>query len=212
MSDGNNVQQLEAALLNRAERLADEYIAHGRDGREAILKDERERLRNLEQRVTQEASSYADRLYRRRVQAAQLRLQGMADQLRWELIKSVADRLSEPLAAVADDNSSYEALIQTLLERSAASIGGDHLVVQMNARDLERFRSRWNTLCKLAAPGRHIELEPGPIETSGGLRISSRDNSVCIDATFEGRMDRFRDDLMQTIAERLFARETRKGS
>ena len=212
MSDSNNVHELEAALLNRAERLADEYIAHGRDGRQAILNDERERLRILEERATQEATGYADRLYRRRVQAAQLRLQGIVDQLRWELIRDVAENLSEPLAAVADDEASYEALLQTLLARGVASIGGDNLAVQMNARDLERYRGHWRTLCKVAAPGKKIDLDPVPLECSGGLRIATRDNSVCVDATFEGRIDRFRDDLVQTIAEHLFARETHKGS
>lgn len=212
MNDAKNVPKLEAALLERAERLAAEYIDHGRDGREAILKDERERLRIREERTTREATAIADRLYRRRVQAAQLRLQGLVEQQRWELIRQVAEAVPEHLLAVADEPKSYEELLRALLGQAADTIGEDELVAQLNARDLKKLKSRWKTFAEKAAAGRSVALDPQPIDCSGGIRVSSRDDRVCVDATFEGRTERFEDELLQTIAEHLFAREVRKGS
>jgi V/A-type H+-transporting ATPase subunit E len=209
VTEPQDVPDLEAALIERAERLAAEYLARAGDGREAILKEERERLHSLEERISQEAGTSADRLYSRRVQAAQLRLQGNLDRLRWGLIQSVVADLPNRLAAMADDEAAYEQLLQALLAHAVQSMdesmGDEDLVAEFNDRDLARLRDRWDTFCEQAVPGRSIDLNPDPCQCSGGVRVSNRDNRICIDATFEGRMERFRDDLLQTIAERLFA-------
>jgi V/A-type H+-transporting ATPase subunit E len=206
VSEPQDVPDLEAALIERAERLAAEYLARAQEGREAILKEERERLHSREERISQEAATSADRLYSRRVQAAQLRLQGSLDRLRWGLIQSVVADLPNRLAALADDETAYEHLLQALLAHAAEGMGDEDLVAEFNGRDLARLRDRWEAFCEKAVPGRSIDLKPDPYECSGGVRVTSRDNRICIDATFEGRMERFRDDLLQTIAERLFVR------
>lgn len=206
MSPAEGMPDLEAALLDRAERLADEYLARGRDGRDAILKEEQDRLHAREERIVDEAKANADRLYRRRVQAAELKNNGELDRERWQLIQSVMDELPARLADIAGDEAAYEQLLQALLEHAAASIDDNELIAQLNARDLAEFGKRWEALCKKASPRRHIALSPEPVDCSGGVRIASKDNRVCVDATIEGRMERFRDELTQTIAERLFAR------
>lgn len=203
MTDPKTIPDLEAALIDRADRLAKEYIARGRDSRETILSEERERLRNREERITEEAQADADRRYRRRVQAAQLRLQGKLDRERWNLIQAVLEELPERLKSVADNDRRYESLLKSLVNKAAESIDDDDLVASLNAGDLGKLESHWPTFVKEAAPGKSIALDPQPIECSGGVKISSKDNRVCIDQTFEGRSDRFRDDLVQAIAERL---------
>ncbi len=205
MSAGDSMPDLEAALLDRAKRLADEYLAKGSDGRDAILREEQERLRAREQRIVDEANASADRLYRRRVQAAELRNHGELDRERWRLIQSVIDDLPALFVEAAEDRDSYERLLQALLANAADSIDADELVVQLNARDLAALEKRWDAFCRKAVPKKNIALNPKAIECSGGVRVASPDNSVSVDATFEGRMQRFLDELTQTIAERLFA-------
>lgn len=212
MNEPRNLPELEAALIDRARRLATEYVDHGRDGREAILRDERERLRVREERISQEARAHADRLYRRRVQAAELRLHGVIDQQRWELIRGVVKELPERLMALADDAEAYDAFLQAMLRHAADSIDDDTLIAAFNARDRERLEDRWAEFCEQAVSGRKIGLAKDPVDCSGGVRVSSADNEVSVDATFEGRMDRFEDELMQVIAERLFASEIHHGS
>lgn len=206
MSDPDSMPDLEAALLDRAERLADEYLAKGRDGRDAILKEEKERLREREQRIADDANADANRLYRRLVQAAELKNHGALDRERWRLIESVMNELPGRLAMIADDRDTYEQLLAALLASAAASIDDDELIAEVNAHDLTVLEQRWEAFCRRAVPGKRIELSPEAISCSGGVRVSGHDNRVCVDATFEGRIERFRDELTQTIAERLFAR------
>ena len=205
MTEPQGVQDLEAALIDRAERLATEYLARAEDGRDAILKEERDRLRAREERITEDAQADADRLYRRRVQAAQLKSQSNLDRERWNLIQSVIEELPRQMASVADDTPRYESLLLSLLTQAADSIGEDNLVVTLNARDREAFGPRWTELAKRAAPGVNIELDSQPARISGGVRVTTKDNRVRIDASFEGRIERFQNELVQVIAERLFA-------
>ena len=212
MSEPRNLPELEDALIDRAKRLAAEYIEHGRDGREAILRDERDRLRVREERIAQEARAQADRLYRRRVQAAELRQHGIIDQQRWELIRSVMKDLPDQLAALADDEEAYRTFLQAMLAHAAESIGDEKLVATFNTRDRARLENEWQAFSKKAVPGNQVELAAETVDCSGGVRVSNSDNEVSVDATFEGRMERFEDELMQVISERLFASEIHHGS
>lgn len=206
MTDPKTVPDLEAALLDRAKRLADEYIARGRDSREVILNEERERLRAREERITAEAQADADRLYRRRVQAAQLRIQGTLDRERWSLIQGVMDELPAKFEHIVANRATYEPLLQDLLSKAAESIGEDELIASFSASDHGMLEGRWAEFAEQAVPGKSIELDPEPIDSGGGVYVTSKDRRVAVDATFEGRCERFRDELVQVIAERLFAR------
>ena len=207
MNEARDIAGLEAALLARAKQLAAEYVAHGADGRKAVLREEQTRLDTREERVTREEKAAAERLYRQRVQAAELRLTGDIDRLRWSLIEEVLAELPARLAALAGDSGSYEPLLSALLGGAAAQLDAPELVATLNARDTDRLRERWPEFCGAAAPGRKIALDPKPGEFGGGVRVASRDGRVRIDATFEGRIARFRNELAEVIAEQLFAGE-----
>lgn len=205
MNEARDIAGLEAALLAQAERLAAETIARGEDGRKAVLRDEQTRLDAREDRITRDAKAAADRLFRQHVQAAELRLAGDIDRLRWNLIENVLAGLPERLDALAADTGTYEPLLETFLGGAAAELDAAELVATFNARDTERLRERWAEIAARAAPGRNLELDPEPGAFGGGVRVADRDRRVCVDATFEGRIVRFRDELAEAISERLFA-------
>ena len=124
------------------------------------------------------------------------------------MIKELPPRLT----ALADDPETYDAFLREMLRHAADSIADDTLVAAFNAQDRARLEDGWAAFCKQAVPGKTIELAAEPVDCSGGVRVSSSDNEVSVDATFEGRMERFEDELMQVIAERLFASEIHHGS
>ena len=206
MNEARDIAGLEAALLARAKQLAAEYVAHGEDGRKAVLREEKTRLDSREERLTREEKAAAERLFRQHVQAAELRLTGDIDRLRWSLIEEVLAELPARLATLAGDPG-YEPLLSALLGGAAAQLDAPEVVATLNARDTDRLRARWSEFSGAAAPGRKIALDPEPGEFGGGVRVASRDGRVRIDATFEGRIERFRNQLSEAIAEHLFAGE-----
>lgn len=205
MSVEASVKALEAALLSRAERLAEEYLFRARQSRERIIEETNERLRLREEREILAAKALAERVYRRQVQASELRLQGRLDRLRWELVQGLVEDLQRQLAALAADEPRYLPVLQRLLGAAATAIEQEELIAEFNRQDLERFGGRWEIFAAEAAPGKHIHLSPEPLSCSGGVRVVSKDGRIRVDNTFEGRVDRLAEALHQAIIERLFA-------
>lgn len=203
----DQVQALEQALLARAASLAEEKLQRARHARDRILNDEGERLRVREERELASIRTVADRLYRRKVQEAELKLRANLDQTRWRMVQSLMEQLFETLKEITQDSNQehYLALLQRFLAQAAHAIEQDRLICYCNATDRARLVSIWGEFSKKAAPIKQIVLSPETKNFLGGLLLMSDDRRVAVDNTFEGRIERFSSALHQVVMERLFA-------
>jgi len=199
----NQVQELERAILARAERLASEFRDRAQRSRDSILREAAERLRLREQREEAIAKSLGERTFRQQVQASELKLQSQVDRMRWNLVRDVERRLKVRMQNLMEDEATYLALLQDLVTASARQIEGEDLVVEVNAADHKRLAAIWATLSETAAPGRRLTLADDAINTLGGVLVHNTDNTMRVDNTFEGRLDRLRPRVQQVILERL---------
>ncbi len=207
MAEEQLVSDLEQALLERAEKLALEYRDRARRARQHILEDAQERLRIREQNEVLAAQAEAERYYRRQVQASELRLKSDLDKLRWRLIQSVLQALPQRLQSFRQDPDSYWPFMKALLEGSVEAMEGDDLVVEVNAEDREYLQANWEDFVSRLDADRNIRLADTPCHCGGGLVLRDAANRVRIDNSFEGRLERLDDRLLQVITERLFAAE-----
>ncbi len=207
MAEEQLVSDLEQALLERAEKLAQEYRDRARRARQHILEDAQERLRIREQNEVLAAQAEAERYYRRQVQANELRLKSDLDKLRWRLIQSVLQALPERLRRFRQNPDSYWPFMKALLERSVRAMEHNDLVVEVNAEDREYLRANWEDFISGLDGDRNIRLAATPCHCSGGLVLRDAGNRVRIDNSFEGRLERLDGKLLQVITERLFAAE-----
>lgn len=205
MSAEPTVDELEQALLQRAHRLADECLARGRQVRDQILREEEDRLRLREEREVLVAQQRAERDFRRRVQASELHVQENLDRLRWRLVQQVLEEVRTQLAELSRDAERYRPVLHGLIGAAADELPGDSLCVELNRQDAERFGSQLQAGSDADGVGKHLRLVEQPLEALGGARLSTEDGDLRIDNTFEGRLDRFADQLHQIISERLFA-------
>ena len=203
MSSETTVETLESALFERARKLADEYLARARQTRERMIEEENERLRLREERETLAAEAEAERLYRRRVQAVELQMQGELDRLRWEQVSAVKQIMSERFDAFAR-SPEYPGVLRRLLSEAVAAAGDGDLVVRVNATDRERLAADWDALSAALPAGARVVLDDTTGNFLGGVLVRSADDTVRVDNTFEGRMERFEDRINQAIAENLF--------
>jgi V/A-type H+-transporting ATPase subunit E len=187
MSETNDIGGLEAALAERASKLAGEHVAGGQQARERILAETRQRLQIEKEREVLVAKVRAERAYEQQIQAAEL-------DLRAEL-----DRLS----ALAADKARYLPLLLRYLGEAAQAIERDELVAQFNARDLQHLQKDWEKYAREAAPGKQLKLSPDALDCSGGVLVESADRTIRFDNTFEGRMERMEETLHGALAERL---------
>lgn len=203
MSDADDISGLEAALADRARKLAEEHLVNGRQQRELILAETRQRLHIEEEREVLAAKAQAERAYQQRVQADELGLRAGLDQLRRELADAALAGLPARLAALAEDEQFYLPLLRNFLREAAQAIERDELVAQFNARDLQRLQPDWEKHANEAASGKRLMLSPEPVDSIGGVLVSSADGNIRFDNTFEGRMERRDETLRGAIAERL---------
>ncbi len=203
----NNLQQ---ALLDRADKLAEEYLARAERARQHVLEDAQEKLHLREQRETLAAQAAAERSYRRRVQANELQLRSKLDELRWQLIQSVLNGLPDELSGLVARDS-YLPLLQQFLKQAVSSIESDQLVAEVNARDLARLQPQWQDFLEQAHIDNQVRLAGTPRQCIGGILLRTENNRIRVDNTFDGRIERFAESLHQVIAERLFAREVSRG-
>lgn len=203
MNDGQHIGGLEAALISRAERLADEYKAGGRHVRQEILAETNQRLHIEEEREVLAAKAHAERAYQQRVQAAELGLHSELDRVRWGLVNEVLADLPARLAKLAHNEARYLPMLLAWMREGVQAIEREHLVVQVNAHDLPLLERDWNNYAHEAAPKKHLELCEQTLDCIGGVLVTSSDGDIRFDNTFEGRMEKFSEALQGAIADQL---------
>ena len=206
MSDDTAVHDLERALLERAHKLAEEYLERANATRERIIKEENERLRLREEREILAAGATAERLYHRRVQANELKLQAELDNLRWQLVVEVRRAMMQRLAGLCEEQAFYHDTLRSYLRQALAAMPKGELVVQLNARDHQQLSASWEAFLGDIASTHTLTLSDQHHSGSGGLVVYSSNAKMKFDNTFEGRAERLDEPLNQAIIERLFAR------
>jgi V/A-type H+-transporting ATPase subunit E len=199
----NQVEALENAILQHAEEMARESRKSAEVSRRNILRESSERLHLREQKETLLAKSLADRAYLRKVQADELKLRSNLDHMRWNLVQMVIERLAQCMTGLREDEPAYHALLQALLQQATVQIEGPELLIALNHDDRRRLQPRWEAFTAEAAVDKHILLAETPIETLGGLLVSTPDNRLRIDHTFEGRLERLQQKIQLVLVERL---------
>ncbi|MGF1643101.1 MAG: V-type ATP synthase subunit E [Thiotrichales bacterium] len=209
MTTGNEelkVLQLEQALLRQAETLAREQLRNAESVCARIQTESAERLRLREDREILLAKQQGERVHRRLLQAAEARLSGDLDRLRWTLVQSSLSELRIRLRGLVDDTPSYLAWLEAVLTDAARELPAGDMLLRLGAEDCERLRPHLADLAARAAPERAVRWEPLAGDTGGGgVEINLADQTVRIDQTFGGRLKRLELDLAQVIMERLFA-------
>jgi hypothetical protein len=115
MNQTVNIKELETALITRAKTLAEEYLAHATGNRDQIISDASKRRNLREEREILTAKAAAERRFRQRVQAAEIKQQEELDRLRWGLIQKVMQELSTRFTQVAADEKVYLPLLRRYL-------------------------------------------------------------------------------------------------
>ncbi len=201
MSNGDTISSLATALAERAHRLAEQHLVNGRQARDLILTETRQRLRIQEEREELAAKAGAERAYQQSVQTAELDLRAGLARLRWELTLAALAKLPSLLAKLTEDDARYMPLLREYVRECAEAIERDELVVQLNARDLRRLQDDWMQYAAQAAPGKRMTLSPDPLNSIGGVLMVSADGNIRFDNTFEGRMERLAETVQGALAE-----------
>jgi V/A-type H+-transporting ATPase subunit E len=195
---------LEAAIMTRAQELAQEFHDKADRQRDTILREAAERLHMAEEREVLVAKADAERHFRRVTQARELKMQGHLDQLRWELVQSVQTRLADRMQALRDDRATYRRWLVAMIREAAGLLPEGELTAEVNNDDHSWMEEAWTDLAAEAAPDRAITLSSHTTWGSGGIRLRTADNRAQVDNRFEGRLARLEPAIQRAILQALF--------
>lgn len=204
-TQNTQLEQLENAILKRAQTLADAQLHDAQQQCEQVQRDLNKRLQHREERETHLAKAIADKTYRRHVQASEIKMHAELDQLRWSLIQMVMTQLKHRLQQLREKPDSYLPLLRQYFTNAMSILERDHLVVEVNAQDYELLIAQWENLINECAPGKKCSLTVNKVTSIGGLLIRDESNQIRIDNTFEGLIARLENELYQVITTQLFA-------
>ena len=205
----SNLEQLESAIRQQADNLANSHLEAAQQKAEQILADSAKRLQKREEREREIAEVSANQEFRRRVQASEIKMQAELDQLRWSLVQSVLSDLQMELKQLRQEEDSYMALLKQYLKNAAQLFDEKELVVEVNADDHLLLAPLWESFVKDAVPDKTCKLLLASNKNlTGGLLVRNEVDRIRVDNTFEGLIERLKNDIYQIITTQLFASVT----
>jgi V/A-type H+-transporting ATPase subunit E len=191
----SDVESDASSTIETAKRVADRELTSAQ-----------RRLRTRERR----AEADLDKMISARLAEAKASVEADARRLRLEGRHRLAERLlAETLAALASmpRDDAYFAALERLLVQAAETLGAGEAVAKVCATDLDFLsqRGRFEQLAAKAnaATGLTLTLSREPVDTSGGVVLSTNDGKISVFNTFEEIANRRIDRIRQLVSEEL---------
>jgi len=203
MSEEAQARELEQAIVGQAEALAAARLERAATEQTRILESGELRRREAEERLLARTRVDAERLYKRRVQAAEIARQGELDRLRATLVDQIMAAVRTRLTQLVHDAPTYTPQLEALLAAAASALPGDELRVRVNARDRQLLATDWPQTAQRIAPGRRLVLDETCCEAIGGGQVFTAGGERRLDNSFDGRLARLGSALAALALERL---------
>jgi V/A-type H+-transporting ATPase subunit E len=204
----SNLEQLENAIRQQAENLANSHLQTAKQQADQILAESARRLQQREEREREIAQVAADQEYRRHVQASEIKMQTELDQLRWSLVQAVLSDLKTELKQLRQQDATYLLLLKQYLKNAAQLFDETELVIEINPEDEILLKPIWEDLIKESVPDKICTLLVSNKQFTGGLLVRNKDDRIRVDNTFEGLIERLKNEIYQIITTQLFASVT----
>lgn len=197
-------EKLEGLLYAQAMNLAEQHLARGREASEQIKNEQLGKLQQLQEGEELRYKLEAEQLQRQLLQASKIRLDSELDRLRWALVQGALADVRKRLEKIPEDANKYHKVLEGYLAEAASAIPEGNLVAELNPRDMEGLGPVWDSMVERAAPGRKVSLASLAGHASGGMMVRSEDGKLRVNNTFEGRLARMQDEVLNTIMDKLF--------
>ncbi len=204
MSIATPVEQLEQAILKRAQDLVESHSLATQQQKAQILAEAAKRHQLRENHETEIAKAAAEQQYRRRVQASEIKMQAELDELRWTLIQSILSELHTSLQQLTQQPEQYLSLLIHYLTTAARNLQQNEMVVTVNEKDYKWLAPQWQQLLDTSQLTQSCRLACSENQFMGGILVSDNQDKIRIDNTFEGLLERFEMTLCQEINQQLF--------
>ncbi|MHA2407834.1 MAG: V-type ATP synthase subunit E [Candidatus Ranarchaeia archaeon] len=161
------------------------------------LENEYKRLLKEQKKTLDRAKTQADQRIKASVSGGRLGVKGAVLQTKEELIEEVLTNALKKLADYAK-TTKYKKTLISLIKNAVETLPPGSITIKLNKQDQNL------SLSSVAVPKRSLKKEKSILNSVGGAIISTPDQSVVIDNTFESLIGLNKGELRKQIAKILF--------
>ena len=192
-------------ILKEAEQKTAEILSEAKKQAQVILSEARSEAEKEEKRRLAEVKVQGQQIYEEVLAAGRLRARKELLQRKENLINEVFKEAEKKLKAYASTKK-YESDLVRIAVEACKKLGSASVIIRANKKDLQLLKKHRAKIEKASKNhGQPVKLTFGkPIQSMGGVKVSTPDGKMEIDDTFEGKLKREFDALRVKIAKILF--------
>lgn len=191
-------------ILKEASDKSAQIIAAAKKEAKTLLDAARSKAKEEEDREIKEAHIRGKLIYDEMLAEGRMRAKRETLQKMEELLNKVFKKAEDELRAYVLSKK-YEKNVVNLAITACKKLGSENVVIYANKRDLNLLQKSKYDIAQSIGRNGTAEISFGkPIQTVGGVRVSTQDGKVEIDDTFESRLKREFDSLRVKVARILF--------
>ena len=202
MPEEEGTQLIVEEILKEASDESARIIASAKAEAKKSLDATRSKAKGEEDRVISEAKARGELVYNEVFAEGRMRAKRETIQKKEEILNVVLKSAEGKLQRYS---LSKRYNVVELAVEACKKLDSENMVIHANEKDLVKLRKSGGKIAKAVAPYGVVEISFGdPLETVGGVRVSTSDGKIEIDDTFEGKLRRKMDDLRVKAAGVLF--------
>ncbi len=206
MSEGT--EAIRERILVDARTEAERIIQQAKVNAQRILQETEEKIRENRDKRLDEGKEYAREASSRALADTQVELRRLLSEEKERLFEEVCEAALDRLREFSESDQ-YPEKLQDLIVRAGEILGGGDLVLYLNVSDKKKMKSRSLRMAEKridenTQKATSLEIADDSLDSVGGVRVSSKNEDVSVDNTFEERLRRFKEEQRSEIYRLLF--------
>jgi len=193
-------------ILTAAKEKAQNIVTDAETETQRALEEAKTHLSREADDIIRNARTEAESVKRRQMSEVRHRLKLQEQQEKSKILSEVLERTKKRIIEIADDEGKYFPYLVGFVESGIRELGIENVLIHFNANDLKRIdkgKLEREVTKKLGKPVK-IEWAKEPLETSGGVIISSNDGKTRIVNTLDQRFEALESKLLIEAGKSLF--------
>ena len=202
-----NKQQIDSEITKKIEentqKLIKEIVAEQKKSVEEIKNETASKIQGIQTKVVDSAKKKADAEFMKEKAKHELELKLQITKYRDELVENFIEKAKEKIKTIVGTEQ-YEKSLEKLVVEAAITLKQPNVIVQCREEDKKiftnQFFERVSKQIKEHNLDAKLNLAKDFIKSMGGLKVETDDGKICIDNTYEKRIERSLEYLKKDLS------------
>ena len=202
MSSGTD--KIVSSIMSEAQEKADVIIQNANAEVSTITAKAEKTAEAEKVKISDNGKKQSEMRYQQIISEAKMNARRAELGAKEEVIEAAFTKATDELEAkAASGDDEYKDSLSKMIKEAADELGGKDLILQLNERDTNTFKSQLSGVSTFQIEDITFELGE-PIEAIGGAVLKTSNGDIEVNNTIEARLERYKSILRSEVAEILF--------